>query len=275
MTASLRVPEARVRQQLTEAIQASVGVGSGEDLRLLRTAFQTWDKRNEILLDRAFEKQGFLDLSPKDEYASAVGLCYPFGLELAGEITAEGILTDLDVKKSRLQQILETLDVYGDDDASVDSPSSGNPTIFVVHGRSDAPRLEVELLIRRASKLEPIILQDQANRGSTTLIEKLEEHLGSVSVAFAVIVMTGDDEGALKGGELQARARQNVILELGFAMSALGRRRVAILHEEGIELPSDIAGVAYYPLDTAGAWKARLLGELTVAGLEVDPQALL
>ena len=84
--------------------------------------------------------------------------------------------------------------------------------------------------------------------------------------------MTGDDVGRLneESEELKPRARENVVLELGYAMGSLGRRRVAILHEEGIELPSDIAGVAYYPLDTAGAWKTRLLGELKAASIVVN-----
>jgi predicted nucleotide-binding protein len=126
--------------------------------------------------------------------------------------------------------------------------------------------------------VEPVVLADQIGGGAVTLIEKLEEHLGENSSAtFAVIVMTGDDIGRLNedGEELKPRARQNVVLELGYAMGSLGRRRVAILHENGVELPSDIGGVAYYPLDSAGAWKTRLLGELKAAGIVVNAEALL
>lgn len=151
-------------------------------------------------------------------------------------------------------------------------------TVFVVHGRADEPRLEVENLIRRATNVEPVILADQIGGGAVTLIEKLEEHLGTSSTAsFAVIIMTGDDIGRLneEGENDRPRARQNVVLELGYAMGSLGRRRVAILHEDGLELPSDIAGVAYYPLDAAGAWRTRILGELKAAGIAVDAEALL
>ena len=41
------------------------------------------------------------------------------------------------------------------------------------------------------------------------------------------------------------RARQNVILELGFFMGFLGRRRVCCLYKEGVELPSNILGIVY------------------------------
>ncbi|MEV7136247.1 TIR domain-containing protein [Arthrobacter sp. NPDC093128] len=89
--------------------------------------------------------------------------------------------------------------------------------------------------------------------------------------------MTEDDLGRLNedGEHDRPRARQNVVLELGYAMGTLGRRRVAILHEDGLDLPSDISGVAYYPLDAAGAWKSRILGELKAAGITVDADALL
>ena len=44
---------------------------------------------------------------------------------------------------------------------------------------------------------------------------------------------------------LKPRARQNVILELGYFMGKLGRDRVCGLYKEGIEIPSDVLGVLY------------------------------
>ena len=58
-------------------------------------------------------------------------------------------------------------------------------------------------------------------------------------------------------------------------MGRLGRRNVTILYENGVELPSDIAGVAYYELDPRGAWRTGLLGDLKAAGFTVNPAALL
>ena len=276
MAATMRLPEAQVRTQIEEAVASAAKIESdGQDIAVVLSAYETWDKRNEILLERAFEKHGFLDTSPKDDYSSAIGLTYGFGPAFADDVTAEGLVSDVRVKVGRLKQILATLDAYGDGSASVsDGDDAAANTVFVVHGRPPAPRMEVELLIGKATKLEPVILTDQVNKGAT-LIEKLEEHLSGTS--FAVIIMTADDLGQLNSeGEIPApRARQNVVLELGFAMGALGRRKVAILHEEGIELPSDISGVAYYPLDSGGAWKPRLLGELKAAGIEVDANVLL
>ena len=70
------------------------------------------------------------------------------------------------------------------------------------------------------------------------------------------------------------RPRQNVVLELGFFVGALGRNRVAIVYEEGVERPSDIAGVVYIPLDESGAWRSKLAKELDAAGIPLDHAAV-
>ena len=97
--------------------------------------------------------------------------------------------------------------------------------------------------------LDPIILQNLPAAGDT-IIEKLERYLGERGdVGFACVLLTPDDEGYPAGqSELRKyRARQNVILELGMVLGRLGRRCVAILHKESVELPSDIAGLIYIP----------------------------
>jgi predicted nucleotide-binding protein len=139
--------------------------------------------------------------------------------------------------------------------------------VFVVHGHDDGLK---ETVARFLSKLdlEPVILHEQPNRGRT-VIEKFEEHS---DVAFAVVLFTPDDVGHPVGkvDEIKPRARQNVVLELGFFMSALGRERVCVLYKSGVELPSDYAGVLYEEFDVKGAWRFRLAVEIQAAGVEVD-----
>jgi predicted nucleotide-binding protein len=140
--------------------------------------------------------------------------------------------------------------------------------VFVVHGESVALRESVARMIERLG-LEPIILQEQADRGNT-IIEKFIEH---ADVAFAVILLTGDDQGgskALMCENYQLRARQNVIFELGYFVAKLGRDRVCALYEEGVEVPSDYSGVLYIKADAAGAWQLQLAGEFAASGLSVD-----
>ena len=139
--------------------------------------------------------------------------------------------------------------------------------VFVVHGH-DVVRHAVSDLISSAG-LHPVMLDGRPNRGRT-IIEKLEDHCNT---SFAVVLMTPDDEGRKKGSRrLKPRARQNVILELGYFLARLGRQRVCALYVAGVELPSDFHGVLYIELDEGGTWRRLLLGELVAAGLPVHPR---
>ncbi len=127
-------------------------------------------------------------------------------------------------------------------------------------------KTEVARLLERLD-LNPIVLQERPSKGRT-IIEKFEEHS---HVGFAVAVLTPDDEGRAKdAADLQPRARQNVIFELGFFVGRLGRKRVCALVDTGAERPSDYDGVVFVRLDDDQAWKLRLAKELREAGLDVD-----
>jgi predicted nucleotide-binding protein len=84
--------------------------------------------------------------------------------------------------------------------------------------------------------------------------------------------MTPDDVGCLKSEKenLQARARQNVIFELGYFMGKLGRKNVCALLKDNIERPSDSDGIIYIALDPNDGWKILVAKELKEAGLKVD-----
>ncbi|WP_186038859.1 TIR domain-containing protein [Burkholderia gladioli] len=137
--------------------------------------------------------------------------------------------------------------------------------VFVVHGHDGEAR---ETVARFLAKLgfEPIILHEQANQGRT-IIEKFEAH---GDVGFAVVLLTPDDEGRAKGGELKSRARQNVVLELGFFIGKLGRGKVCALKRGELELPSDYLGVVWERMDDGGGWKQALGRELEAAGHVID-----
>lgn len=46
--------------------------------------------------------------------------------------------------------------------------------------------------------------------------------------------------------------------------------RVTVLYGDRVELPSDMGGILYVPLDTPGAWKLKLAKELKHAQIDVD-----
>lgn len=140
--------------------------------------------------------------------------------------------------------------------------------VFIVYGHDTASRDALELLLRRMG-LDPIVLQNLPAAGDT-IIEKLERYLGEHGdVGYACALLTPDDEGHKAGfsQEKKYRARQNVVLELGMVLARLGRRRVAILHKESVELPSDIAGLIYISFkERPDEVKMKLFQELRNAG---------
>lgn len=192
---------------------------------------------------------------------------------LGGDITTGSYLKKLRSIYERLELIpAPTPSAVKDGPLSVgadgaSSPKASNRRVFIVHGHDDGAK---ETVARYMTKLEldPVVLHEQPNRGRT-VIEKFEAHS---DVGFAVVLFTPDDVGypAGKTGNAKARARQNVVLELGFFMAALGRDRVCVLYKSGVEVPSDYAGVLYHEMDDAGAWRFLLAREIKAAGIDVD-----
>lgn len=149
---------------------------------------------------------------------------------------------------------------------------SATKKVFVVHGHEEAKRDAVGRFLAML-ELEPIILHEQANKGRT-IIEKFEDH---ADAGFAVVLLTPDDLGALAQDrdDLKPRARQNVILELGFFIGKLGRNRVCALKSRCVENPSDVDGMVYINLDEPDAWKTGLVRELKAAGFAIDANRVL
>jgi predicted nucleotide-binding protein len=160
---------------------------------------------------------------------------------------------------------------YGPDEKKTGTSRNRSPEgpIFVVHGHGDARKYELMRLLDRAVSPGAVVLHEQANRGAT-ILEKFERHAQEAS--FAVVLLTGDDEGRLRGGstDLAPRGRQNVIFELGVFIGLLGRSHVVVLMDSDVEQPSDLYGLVYISLDSAGTWRHSLLKELSAAGIEVD-----
>lgn len=149
---------------------------------------------------------------------------------------------------------------------SLENHPSDKSKVFIVHGHEDGPREAVARFLEKMG-LQPIILHEQASRGMT-IPEKLIAHS---DVGFAVVLLTADDFGRAKASqEDNPRARQNVILELGYFVGRLGRDKVCALKKGGIEMPSDYVGTVYINWDDANAWKYELAKELRAAGYEVD-----
>jgi len=139
--------------------------------------------------------------------------------------------------------------------------------VFIVHGHDELAREKIARFLEKLH-IEVVILHEQVSQGMT-IIEKLEKYS---DVGFAVILLTPDDEGRkfAEGEVLKPRARQNVILELGYFVGKLGRNRVLALYSGSLELPSDYLGVVFVTLDPDDGWCLKLAKELKNAGFQID-----
>lgn len=268
----LRVPAGEARQRLAERIGKGKGllelkITSPGQLEQAQNEYYKWSAYNTELLKQLFSNESMFE-----EYS------WFGGVSVTGEESfhekVEEFYSDVKDKIHRLESITERLeliplaeDLRGVLDKTARLSDLSASKVFVVHGHDEAARETTARFLERLG-LEPIILHEQASSGRT-IIEKMEHYS---NVGYAVVLLTPDDEGRKKAeGELyRDRARQNVILELGYFTGKLGRNRVCALHRGSIEIPTDYLGVVYVPLDEGGGWQLRLAKELKAAGFEID-----
>jgi predicted nucleotide-binding protein len=174
----------------------------------------------------------------------------------------QGLIARLEEKRKDIADVSVAIQ-------SVTKPGTATNTrrVFVVHGRDEEAKQSVARFLERL-QLEPIILCERPNEGRT-IIEKFESN---ADVSFAVVLLTPDDMGSPRElpAEQRPRARQNVILELGYFVGRLSRARVCALYKGATELPSDMHGVMYITMDEADGWRLQLARELKQAGLDID-----
>ena len=178
--------------------------------------------------------------------------------------------------KSLLEVMLEEVKTFPVNGTSLEPINNKSKNVFIVHGHDIAMRKKVEDYLKELEFI-PIILGHEPSQGDT-LIEKLTRYAENIS--FAIILLSPDDVARSKKEsekQLKFRARQNVVLELGFFMANLGRSKVAALfkQDQAFEMPSDFIGVAFIPFDTSGKWRYELIKELRAAGLSADANKLL
>jgi hypothetical protein len=267
---SLTVGRASAAVQISERLEIGKElrarkVVNDSDLSALKQEYDKWSRYNRDLLTRIFDNDTY-----EREYTWSPGF---------GSVNLNPSLNDevnryhgyLDDEILRLESLLERLPFIPEPlTASVVQPQprilspEASRSVFIVHGHDAGSRDTVARFIEKL-KLRPIILHEQPNKGQTVL-EKFENN---AMVGFAVVILTPDDL-CVTDSTRAPRARQNVIFELGFFFGRLGRRNVVALYREGVEIPTDVAGLAYILLDQHQSWKMMLARELKASGLDVD-----
>lgn len=235
---------------------------------LRKDSYSSWELLTGNYLEKAFGKD-----SPNINAVLDAGKYGAFPMNVGEEWWENHRHESLTTQVERLRGLVELLETEARLQQTGTAPSQvkdevAGLRIFLVHGRDEGSLHEAARYLERLAQ-KVVILREEPNAGKT-VIEKFEKYS---DVGFAVVLLTPDDRGGPVDQSVdlqQKRARQNVILELGFFLGKLGRSRVCALYCEGVEVPSDYSGVLYVKLDSGGAWRFVLAKELKAAGFPVD-----
>ncbi len=240
-----------------------------DELKELEKDYYKWDKYNSELLKNSFnnEDSEYVRSYNYVNYSPIFG-----GAASNGQEKLKELKEDITNKVENLESLVDRVDLikseieHYEKPPSISSQTMPSKSIFIVHGHNSHIKEAVARTLQLLG-LEPIILHEQANAGRT-IIEKFETYS---NVGFAIVLLTDDDEGKSRTElDLKKRARQNVVLELGYFLGKLGRANVLPLYSSGVEKPSDVDGLVYVEIDPNGVWRFSLVQELKAAGYEVD-----
>jgi len=262
------------RSQVAEVLQERIQLGkalknreirSSDEIDQLRVEQRKWHEYNVEYLSRCFDVP-----SVAESYNRWRGYGASFvNPSLAQRI--ESFRDGIGGQIGQIESVLERLELIPEaaQTASESRSTEDSRVVFIVHGHDEAAKAQVALFLGKLN-LVPIILHEQPNLGQT-IIDKFESN--AARAGYAVVLLTPDDVGrdiSSAPDSLVPRARQNVILELGYFCGVLGRERVCVLYKSEVEIPSDYLGVTYVPLDDGGGWKLNMAREIKHSGIDVD-----
>lgn len=165
------------------------------------------------------------------------------------------------------------------------------PRIFIAYGHDEGLKKRIigalEAIRREKNfRFSIEVVSDASIRtGAGAVSEEVHSALSQASAA--IILLTADDVGLSQkkvdeikrhynGAELaerfEKRARQNVIFELGFLRKQVGKERMYVIADDGIQMPSNIGDV--YRSDPSKSDLMNILTEFLVDRLRLRPEPL-
>lgn len=267
--------------------------------------FQKWDlfhKESALVITKLFGQNNHylndwlnIDIPVDPDYADGDGISSYWHNRAIASQKMENLLNVM------AQEIVSSEKT--EQNRATEKEKSDSNRVFIVHGTDYEPVKELRAILQEVGT-KPIILHEQPSKGMT-IIEKLEKYS---DVGFAFILLTPDDNGFGKNeftnflrkylkkenasieeiqeaishfGDAKAlplikkifafnknRARQNVVLELGYFIGKLGRSKVCCLYKGDIELPSDVHGICYLHFNNSvNEVKDTIIEELRAANV--------
>ncbi|MCF8374326.1 MAG: nucleotide-binding protein [Bacteroidales bacterium] len=189
---------------------------------------------------------------------------FAFGLFRKSDLS-ENIINLNSIFLKYFAQTLEEIIIANPEIEIISAKKTINKTAFIIHGHDNELKIEVQLLLKRAG-VNSIVLHERTDKGRTIIDKLIDE---TELAGYGIALLTPDDL-IIDGNN---RARQNVILEIGYFLGALGKARIRMIVKGHVEIPSDLQGILYEKYDASGAWKIKLLKELQAVGIYVDIQS--
>ena len=211
------------------------GMGT-PDLSIDASEFKEWRAKVTATIVLIFgEHSHYIDDFNEIPYTNFLAHYLPGGPQTA-------LLAGLANAKRMLQTMIEEIKATEESPSlavtkPLEEPSADKQCAFIGHGGSPL-WLNVRRVLREEWGLNTVCFESEP-RTSQSIVPILSEMLDRAS--FAVIVLTAEDvisDGIVRG-------RQNVIHEAGLSQGKLGFERVAILKQEGVEEPSNLAGLQF------------------------------
>lgn len=139
--------------------------------------------------------------------------------------------------------------------------------LMIIHGHDMGARLELENFLLKQFPHVSLITMINETDGAYSLPEKFERIAGRIKGAVALL--TPDDIAiTVRDRSQNSRARQNVIIEIGWMWGKLGREHCLLLTRGDVEIPSDLSGVELHRFNGSPVECSEKLREF-IAQLEI------
>lgn len=218
------VADQKIKAQIEDGEQIlEREIGSEEELEKLRLEANNWSDYNKTCLGGLINQKakiGYVTFHHSQltlmDKMNIVNSGFPGALDWLQYLESQ-YKSDLLESISSLRGIRNRLELYENfsdtlqhNRISVKPTNSLGNEIFIVHGRDEEAKETVARFVEKLG-LKATILHEKPS-SSLTIIEKIEKY--SDSAGFAIVLLTPDDNGALKDSpddQRNPRARQNVV----------------------------------------------------------------
>ena len=153
-------------------------------------------------------------------------------------VQPSSLYKNFDIAKEQVAK-LQGIYELNEDNGTTSIPLFKNFNIFIGHGHHLLwARIALHLI--EEYQIKSIYYESECRTG-ISIDSTINDFINNDNIKFAILTLMKEDETT----DGSKRARQNVIHELGLFRDKLGPKRVAMIVEKGLELPSNVNGIEF------------------------------